>query len=112
MAAGNPLKREAKTTDIDMPKAKRTKKPRVAASTVSTSTKSSSSSTHPYLGNKEVSAIEHWNESIPTKSKRATDTPNDVCPAIQAYMQAKVALFNDLTMKQRKSNSSLSTSQG
>ena len=78
-----------------------TKKPRAAPSAESTNS-------HPYLQSKEVYAIEHWTDSIPTKSKAAPAVPDD--PVIQAYMQAKMALFKNSTVRPRKSNSSLSTS--
>lgn len=93
-------------------KKRRSPKPKVALSAKSTSTTSSSSSTHPYLENREIDAIEHWNESIPPKATRAANVSNDADPVVQAYMQAKMALFHDLSVKQRKSNSSISTSQG
>jgi len=86
---------------------RRSKKPRTAASTKSLGPRASSTS-HPYLGKREVSAIEDWNEGIPSK-KTKTNVEED--PAVKAYMQAKMALFHTLSVKERKSDSSLSTSQ-
>lgn len=64
------------------------------ASSSSTSTTASSKGQHPYLRDPEISAIEHWNASIPTKDQRPHASSNDVDPAVQAYLQAKMALFS------------------
>ena len=101
--------------DLDMApaakKARRCKKTKTTSSTKSMSTASSSGSTHPYLRDREISAIEHWNDGIPAKNIREETRPNDVDPVIQAYMQAKMALFHNLSVKSKKSDSSISTSR-
>ncbi|KAK4544171.1 hypothetical protein LTR36_004381 [Oleoguttula mirabilis] len=79
-------------------KTRRSQKPKAAPSTKSTSTTSSSSRSHPYLGNREVYAIEHWNDSIPAKATCGPNVPDGVDPVIQAYMQAKMALFQTLSL--------------
>ena len=101
--------------DLDMApagkKARRCKITKATSSTKSASTASGSDSTHPYLHDREISAIQHWNEGIPTKSTREDIRPDDVDPVIQAYMQAKMALFHNLSVKSKKSDSSISTSR-
>ncbi|KAH9831070.1 hypothetical protein Tdes44962_MAKER02148 [Teratosphaeria destructans] len=86
------------------------KKPSVPDTTSTTSTDSSTaaSSAHAFLRDGEISAIETWNDSIPAKSMRPKD---DQDPAVEAYMQAKMALFNSLAFRSRNSSTSTSTSQ-
>lgn len=104
------------TAEVDMStavrKSTRRKKTKTALSTVSSSTASSINSTHPYLGDREISAIENWNDSIPGKNQRAPSAPNDQDSVVQAYLQAKMALFQNLHVSKKQSISSMSTSQG
>jgi hypothetical protein len=80
-------------------------------STTTSTTSSPSKTSHPYLAEREVSAIEHWNDSIPSKATGANATSKEGDPVVQAYLQAKMSLFQTFSVKQRKSNSSLATSQ-
>lgn len=70
---------------------------RKASSIASTTSSSSSTSakSHPYLGNQQINAIESWKTSVPTKSIRPQDMP-DEDPVIQAYLQTKMALFQSM----------------
>lgn len=68
----------------------RTARPKVAASTVSTTSEPASSS-HPYLGDGKAMAIESWTASIP--AKRAHGSSEDIDPVVQAYLETKMALF-------------------
>lgn len=82
-----------------------------AASSTSTSSCSSPSSIHPYLRDREVGAIDRWNDQTPSKPAIPTRTPTDTDPVVHAYLQAKMALFQNLSVTAKKSDSSLSTSR-
>ena len=66
------------------------------------------SCTHPYLQDRELSAIERWNEGIPIKPTSSSDVERDA--AIRAYMQAKMALFQGLDGQSRRKDSTMSDS--
>jgi len=94
-------------------KSTKRKKTKTAASvdSLSTTTSTGTDNSHPYLGDEERSVIETWNE----KSRRArpsSATPDD--PVVQAYIQAKMALFQTVMTvpKKRSVSSSLSAAQG
>lgn len=63
---------------------------------------------HPYLQDRELSAIERWNEGIPVKPTSSSDAERDA--AIRAYMQAKMALFQGLDGQIRRKDSTMSDS--
>lgn len=95
-------------TAITRKSARRSKKPRTAPSSKTPSTLTSSIS-HPYLGKREISAIEDWNDGIPPKKAKANLEED---PVVKAYMQEKMALFHNISVKERKGDVSLATSQG
>ena len=69
-------------------------------STSSTSTvKASGPNETQYLDEREKSAIENWNETVPKKATREKDVPEDQDPVIQAYLEAKLKLFRNASMK-------------
>lgn len=65
-----------------------------ASTTSSAHTRSSTSSNHPYLGDRQVDAIETWKTTVPAKSTCPIPTRED--PVIEAYLQTKMALFQSL----------------
>ncbi|KAK3047823.1 hypothetical protein LTR09_010798 [Extremus antarcticus] len=48
---------------------------------------------HPLLGSGDKMDIESWNDTVPQKSSRLKDMPNEQDPNIQAYLEAKLSLF-------------------
>ncbi|KAK5133892.1 hypothetical protein LTR08_007121 [Meristemomyces frigidus] len=108
MAPSSSAKHDLEISDNDMAssiqKTRRSKKPKATSSLKSIITATRTESSHPYLDSSEVCAIKHWNDSIPTKSIQAPAVPGDVDPVIQAYMQAKMALFTNHPVQPRKSN--------
>lgn len=107
-------KHDADRTELDMAairKGRRAKRTKTASSTHSSTSMTSSKSSHCFLAESEVSVIEHWNDSIPTKS---TARQEDYDPVIDAYLKAKMALFKKMPapeVKERKSSSTLSTTK-
>jgi len=87
-------KHPSEPDDLEMPaqKKRRSKSVKSAASSASTS----STSTHSYLGNQELSIIEHWNSHIPAKPTPATNLPRDQEAVVQAYVAAKLELFKNM----------------
>lgn len=65
-----------------------------ATTTASNCTASSTASNHPYLGDRQVDAIESWKTTVPAKSTCPIPTRED--PVIEAYLQTKMALFQSL----------------
>lgn len=47
---------------------------------------------HRYLGDSEANAIRSWSKGVPSKSGKS-QTPTAQDPAIQAYIEAKMALL-------------------
>lgn len=98
------VKEASKPQDI------RTNMPRTASSMTSSDRSSSpnSSYTHQYLGDSKASDIASWTAAVPAK----TTNPNgimydEVNPAVHAYMQMKMALFQSMSRsKQDKSSPS------
>lgn len=70
------------------------------SNTMSTSTSSSnythsSAASHPYLGDRQVDAIESWKTTVPGKMTCPPRLPEED-PVVQAYLQTKMALFESL----------------
>lgn len=51
------------------------------------------SSMHRYLGKAESAAIENWNKRVPSKNHESGRSLGAQDPAVQAYIEAKMALF-------------------
>lgn len=77
----------------------------------STASSSKTKAYHTFLDEREKSAIDNWNQEVPKKSARATNVPEQQDPAIQAYLQAKMALFRNAAMKDKQDNRSVSSTQ-
>ncbi|KAK5164649.1 uncharacterized protein LTR77_009855 [Saxophila tyrrhenica] len=61
------------------------------SSTTSSSTRSACQ--HQYLDSGEQTAIESWNNTVPQKAMKANEMPDERDPVIQAYLEAKLSLF-------------------
>lgn len=74
---------------------KKTKRRKAKApESISSSTSTNSSQTsHPYLGARQASAIQRWTVDVPTRSTKTTNRPDKRDPIIEAYLEAKLALF-------------------
>jgi hypothetical protein len=53
---------------------------------------STRSTSHPYLADRQYNAIESWTASV-LPSKRQNSDAEEIDPAVQAYLQMKMALF-------------------
>ena len=74
------------------------KAPKSAKSTsTGHTTASSTASQHQFLDDREKSAIENWNDTVPQKAARAKNVPEEQDPIIQAYLKAKLNLFRNIT---------------
>lgn len=60
---------------------------------------------HPYLGEQKVNDIESWTAGISTKPTQHHGLPDDIDPVVQAYLQAKMALFQSLVASSAGSDS-------
>ena len=82
-------------------KAKRSKakKPKSNSSTVAAS---GSNDGHQYLGDRKKTAIEGWNDTVPKKSTRPKDVPEEKDPVIQAYLEAKMSLFRNAVLANKQ----------
>ncbi|KAF2163598.1 hypothetical protein M409DRAFT_57478 [Zasmidium cellare ATCC 36951] len=65
------------------------------STTSATYTHSSNSSYHPYLGDRQLNAIESWKTSVQAKSTCPMRVAGED-PVIEAYLQTKMALFRSL----------------
>ncbi|KAI5365296.1 hypothetical protein Slin14017_G051860 [Septoria linicola] len=91
----------------------RAKMPRTSSSTTSSNRSASPTSSyngHQYLRDGKASDIASWTAGVPPKSTNPNGIMYDeVNPAVQAYMQMKMALFQSMSRsKQDKSSSSSS----
>ncbi|KAK0945056.1 hypothetical protein LTR29_003403 [Friedmanniomyces endolithicus] len=111
MAKAGSSKHSLATNDLDMPaigKVKRRKNLKTAelSMTSTDSVKSTSSGdVRGHLHDREVSRIERWNDEIPIKATPAITVSDDQDTAVQAYLRAKAALLEKVSMKKAKTPS-------
>ncbi|KAK3679754.1 hypothetical protein LTR78_000130 [Recurvomyces mirabilis] len=73
-----------------------------------TSASTTQNSSHRYLQNQQVSAIESWKDHIPVARKDSvTAEPEQDDAVVQAYLKAKMALFDVMAPRQHTVNGSM-----
>jgi hypothetical protein len=55
-------------------------------------------SNHPYLPDVKADDIRSWSAAVPIKQANAVQEEYEFEPAVQAYLQAKMALFGSALM--------------
>jgi len=68
-----------------------------SASTSSTCSRSSTHSTHHYVGEREAEAIQAWSSRVPDKLPKEHIQTTISDPSVQAYIVAKLALLRSST---------------
>lgn len=77
--------------------------------TGSRKSKSGSDDNRSHMGERERSAIESWNRSVSQKNARTKGEDQD--PNVQAYLQAKMALFQTATSNGKQDARSVTSTQ-
>lgn len=112
MSTSRSAKHSYDETDSDMAASSaRTPKRSKATELVSrqpVSNRSDDGTIHRYLRDQDVAAIERWKQDIPTK--RSSNKRGDADPVVEAYIQAKLALFQNATVQPKRSDSAISLS--
>jgi hypothetical protein len=92
-------------------KSRRSKAKKTSSSSRPHVTPASDDCQHPYLAERQMTAIQKWNETVPKKHTKTNLKPEQQDPAIQAYLEAKLALFRNAELAKGSDAHSVSSTQ-